>query len=154
MVVVETETVINAPAATIWAVVTNPTYMPKLYPDILTSVADSPGPATSNQKIHLAGKVGRRRLDMFAKTTEVVKEEKLVMTSTVGGAIFKSYNSVILLEANGETTTVKSKFEYELNLEHLEKIFNTFALEQLVLDNLKGYSRNLKEISELLPVPE
>ena len=91
---------------------------------------------------------------MFAKTTEVIKEKKLVMTSTVGGAIFKSYSSIILLEASGETTTVKSRFEYELNLEHLEKIFNTVALEQLVRDNLKGYSRNLKEISELLPVPE
>ena len=101
MVVVETETVINAPAATIWAVVTNPTYMPKLYPDILTSVADSPGPATSNQKMHLAGKVGRRRLDMFAKTTEVVKEEKLVMTSTVGGAIFKSYNFCYFTRGQG-----------------------------------------------------
>ncbi len=154
MVVVETETVINARAATIWAVVTDPSYMPKLYPDILTSVADSPGPATADQKLHLTGKVGRRRLDMFAKTTEVIKEKKLVMTSTVGGAIFKSYSSIILLEASGETTTVKSRFEYELNLEHLEKIFNTVALEQLVRDNLKGYSKNLKEISELLPVPE
>jgi hypothetical protein len=28
------------------------------------------------------------------------------------------------------------------------------ALEQLVWDNLKGYSKNLKEISELLTVPE
>jgi hypothetical protein len=91
---------------------------------------------------------------MFAKTTEVVKEKKLVMTSTVGGAIFKSYNSIIQLEASGEATIVRSKFEYELNLEHLEKVFNTVALEQLVRDNLKSYSKNLKEISELLSVPE
>ena len=37
---------------------------------------------------------------------------------------------------------------------YLGKVFNLLLLERLVADNLRAYSRNLKDICELLPVAE
>lgn len=153
MTKLETVSEVNAPVAAVWAVPTDSSHTPKLYPNILTSTVDPPGPTVVGQKLHLVGRAGRRKLEIFAETTELVKEKKIVGRNRPGG-IFKSFNSTILLVTKGKSTTVRSRFEYELNMGYLGKVFNMVLMERLVMDNLKAYSQNLKEISELIPVPE
>ena len=151
--VVESITEVDAPVATVWDVLTNPAYTPKIYPDILFSTAEPSGPSVVGQKVHLVGKVGRRKLELFAEVMEVVKEKKLV-TVNKPGRIFRSYKSIFLLEPRAKGTIVRAKFDYELNLGGLGKVFNVIVLERLMKDNMKGFSKNLKEICELIPVSD
>lgn len=146
-------TEIHAPAASIWDVLMEPLYIPKLYPNILTAKTDPPGRTVVGQKFHLVGQAGRRRLEIFAETTELIEGRK-VSTRQAPGGMFKTFQSSIALEPKSvDVTTVLTSFEYELSMGYLGKVFNLVLLERLVTDNLKAYARNLKEISELLPVP-
>ncbi len=58
--VLETVVEIHAPVAAVWNVLTDSSYTPKLYPDILTSAVDPPGPSVVGQKTHLVGRGPRR----------------------------------------------------------------------------------------------
>jgi uncharacterized membrane protein len=143
---------IAAPVKTVWEVLMDPSYVPKLYKDVLTVEVNPPGRGTVGQKFHIVGKAGRRKLEIFAETTELVTEKRIVATNVPGG-LFRSFSSLILLDAKGGATEVKTTFEYELSMGYLGKVFNMVLLERLVMDNLKSYTHNLKEICELLPLP-
>jgi carbon monoxide dehydrogenase subunit G len=144
---------INAPSSAVWSVLKDSSYIPKLYPDVISVESDPPGVTTVGTKYHILGKAGRRKLEIFAETVEFVEEKKAVTKNNPGG-LFKSFFSVVELEQNGTETTVKISFEYELSMGYLGKIFNLVVLERLVMDNLKAYTRNLKDFSELLALPE
>ena len=68
--------------------------------------------------------------------------------------MFREFEATILLVPRGPKTEVKTIFRYELSMGYLGKVFNLLLLERLVADNLRAYSRNLKDICELLPVAE
>lgn len=145
-------TEVHSSTDTIWSVLMDATYIPKLYPDVLTCTVDPPGPNTVGQKFHITGKAGRRRLEIFAKTVEIVEGKRVVTTQAPGG-MFKSFESEIVLDPKTGVTNVLTSFEYELSMGYLGKVFNMVLLERLVTDNLKAYSKNLKEICELMPLP-
>jgi hypothetical protein len=142
---------VHAPPTAVWDVLMDPDYVPKLYPDVISVVADPPGRTVVGQKFHITGKAGRRRLEIFAESIELVPEKKLV-TRNLPGGLFKSFESVVLLEGKGATTDVRVTFQYELSQGYLGRVFNVLLLERLVKDNLKSYTHNLKDISELMPV--
>ncbi|MDG6925899.1 MAG: SRPBCC family protein [Nitrososphaerota archaeon] len=145
-------TEVHSPVETIWSVLMDPSYIPKLYPDVLTAEVDPPGRTNVGQTFHITGRAGRRKLEIFAETIEIV-ERKKVGTRQRPGGLFKSFESRILLEPNGKVTNVLTSFNYELSMSYLGRVFNMVLLERLVSDNLRAYSKNLKDICELLPLP-
>jgi uncharacterized protein YndB with AHSA1/START domain len=143
---------IQAPVETVWSVLTDPTYISKLYPDIISAQVDPPGPFTVGQKHHMVGRAGRRKLEIFAEPTEIQPNKRLVTRNDAGG-LFKSFEETILTTSMGKGTEVSATFEYELSMGYAGKIFNMLVLERTVKDNLAGFTRNLKDLSELLPLP-
>ncbi len=142
---------VHAPPTAVWDVLMDPDYVPKLYPDVVSVVADPPGRTSVGQKFHITGKAGKRRIEIFAESIELVTEKKAV-TRNLPGGLFKSFESIVLLEARGSATSVKVTFQYELSMGYLGKVFNVLLLERLVKDNLKSYTHNLKDICELTPM--
>jgi hypothetical protein len=59
----------------------------------------------------------------------------------------------VFLEPMGQQTKVKVVFEYTLVSEYANTITQEEFLNSRVADNLRWYTRNLKEICELLPLP-
>ena len=146
-------TEVLAPVKTIWEVLMESSFVPKLYPDVIAVVVDPPGRNVVGQKFHITGRAGRRKLEIFAETTELVTEKKVGTTNRPGG-LFKSFRSEILLVPHGATTSVQTTFQYELSMGYVGKVLNMIALERLVNDNLKAYSKNLKDVCELQPLPK
>jgi carbon monoxide dehydrogenase subunit G len=144
---------VHAPVRTVWTILNDPTYLSKLYTDVISVEVDPPGHNFVGQKVHIIGKAGRRRLEVFSETTELVPEKKIVSRNRPGG-LFKSFEAIVLLEPSGANTEVKTSFDYELSMGYLGRVFNMVMMERLVMDNLKSYSKNLKEICELMPIPE
>ena len=142
---------VHASSTTIWEVLMNPLYLSKLYPDVLSSEVDPPGRNFVGQKIHTIAKAGRRRVEIYGETIELVTEQRIVSRNRPGG-FFKSFESIIMLRPKGTGTEVKASLEYELSMGYLGKVFNLVMLERAVMDNLAAYTRNLKEICELLPI--
>jgi carbon monoxide dehydrogenase subunit G len=143
---------VQATVPMIWDILTDPAYLPKLYPNVITIETDRPGRNLVGTKTHLVLMAGRRRMEVFAETVELVTERKMRIRNRPGG-LFASFESVIFLEPKGDSTELRMSFDYELSMGYLGKLFNLIMMERLVTDNLKSYMRNLKEISELIPVP-
>jgi carbon monoxide dehydrogenase subunit G len=144
---------IAATPETVYATLTNTSYIIKIFRDAVSVDIDPPGNSVVGQRYHLVGKAGRRKLDIYLEVAELVPNRKVITVQRPGG-LFKSFESAIVLDAEGEGTSVLTSFDYELSMGYLGKVFNMVLLERLVSDNLKAYSRNLKEICELLPLPK
>jgi carbon monoxide dehydrogenase subunit G len=144
---------IDAPTGTIWAVLTDPSYLPKLYPDIVTVEANPPGRTVRGQNCTLIGRVGTSKIRVAIQFTTVDPEVRLVSKSIPGG-LFASFEHTITLEPMGPRTMTNARFDYSLSPQYLEKVPDAKLLEHVVEDNLRIYIRNLKEICELLPLPE
>lgn len=153
MTKVQKVSLVNAPVSSVWSVLMDPAYTPKLYPDVISLEMNPPGPAAVGQTFHTLIKVGRRKIEIFAETVEVETEEKVVVRGRPGG-LFESFERVVLLEPKGSDTLVRANFEFELSMGYLGNVFNPLVVERLVKDNLKSYAANLKNISELLPLPQ
>ena len=143
---------IDAPIDTIWDVLTDTSYIVKLFRDAVAVKVDPPGRSFVGQKYHLIGKVGRRRIEIFLQVSELVAKSKVVTVHTPGG-LFKSFQQETLLHPGVGATVAKTTFEYELSLGYVGKVLNQILVERLVRDNLTSYSNTLKELSELLPLP-
>jgi carbon monoxide dehydrogenase subunit G len=143
---------VDTPVSTVWNVLSEPSYLPKLYPAVVTVQADPPGPASPGQRYDLLQRVGSMRLRAVTQVSSVVPESRLVTTGLPGG-LFASFRHTVTLIPNGLRTRVKVEFEYTISPEYLAKVPPGAKLEATVDANLRGYTRNLKEICELLPLP-
>jgi hypothetical protein len=143
---------VHASGPVVWNVLVDPLYLSKLYPDVLSAEVEPPGRNFVGQKTHMIARAGRRRIEIYGETVELVTEKKIVSRNRPGG-LFKSFESVIMLRPKGTGTEVMASFEYELSMGYLGRVFNVVMLERSVTDNLTAYSRNLKEFCELVPLP-
>lgn len=136
----------------VWEVLTDTSYIVKLFRDAVMVTADPPGRSQVGQKYHLVGKAGRRRVEFFLEVTELVPES-VVVTRQLPGGLFKRFMQKTVLEADAGMTRAVTVFDYELSLSYIGKALNIILVERLVKDNLISYSNTLKELSELLPLP-
>ncbi|MDA4123216.1 MAG: SRPBCC family protein [Thaumarchaeota archaeon] len=153
MTKVELVSEVFAPVKTVWNVLMEPAYVPKLYPNVITVEVDPPGRNRLGQKFHIVGRAGKRKLEIFSETVELIEEKRTVNRQLPGG-LFKSFTQVVTLEDKGMGTMVRTTFEYEISMGYIGKLFNVVLLERLVTDNLKAYNSALKAICELIPLPE
>ena len=89
-------------------------------------------------------------MEVFAETVELVSEKTMRIRNRPGG-LFASFESAIFLKPKGDHAELRMSFEYELSMGYLGKLFNMVMMERLMLDNLRSYLRNPKEICELVP---
>jgi uncharacterized membrane protein len=149
---VEDTVEVDAPSGTIWNVLTDPSYLPKLYAYILTVESDPPGRTVHGQRCSLVGRIGTRKIKIIIQFTAVDLERRLV-SRHVPGALFGSFEHIVTLTPDAMRTQVKTEFEYSLSPEYVQKVPDAAMLERMVNESFRAYARNLKEICELLPLP-
>ncbi|MGA2198481.1 MAG: SRPBCC family protein [Nitrososphaerales archaeon] len=135
----------------VWDVLTDPNYIPKLYPDLLNIVVDPPGRARVGQYRTLNGRVGKRLIEFKTKVAELVPLQRFVIAGRRGGA-FESFSEVIELEGVKEGTMVGALFLFKVSDAYFGPGFDLLALEKAARLNQEMYVKNLKELSELKPV--
>jgi Polyketide cyclase / dehydrase and lipid transport len=150
---IEDVTDIDSSSATVWHVLTDLSYLPKLYSNVITVEMHPPGPAAIGQRVTILGKVGPMKIEIFIEFTRVDTQACLVSRAVPGG-VFKSFEQTIVLTPVVFRTTAKIRFDYELSPAYEAKVPDVALLERLAGDNLRAYSRNLKEICELMPLSE
>jgi len=148
----EGSTEIDAPRWSVWSVITDPSYLPKLYLDAITVELDPPGPIRLGQKCRILGKVGSMRVEVPIQFSRVEPEACLAHKSVPGG-VFRTWDQTVSLKAVGLRTAAKAEFEYELSPEYSSKVADVQTWQRVVADNLLGYLPRVKEICELLSLP-
>ncbi len=144
---------ISASPEIVWSIVADPSYVPKLAPDILTNEVDPPGMATVGQRGHTIGKIAGRRVEIFTETTEVQPNKKIVFTQRPGG-LFKSFSVALTLEPSKKGTRATQQFRYEPSLGYLGKVLGSLVVNRSVQKNAKAFLTNAKEIAELKAMPK
>lgn len=147
----QSKVLIDAPVSAVWDVLTDPEYVPRLYPDAISIEANPPGRSAIGQEYRIVGKVGRRRLLILTRLTELVPEKRIV-TSNKPGGLFRSFMQTIDVTSKGGKTEVDLTYEYEIAAGYIGKILNEILLARLVKDNISGYGKNLKQLCELIPI--
>ncbi len=153
MPTVEQTVDISASPETVWSIVADPSYIPKLVPDIISNEVDPPGMATVGQKGHTVGKIGGRKVEIFTETTEVQPNRKLVFAQRPGG-LFKSFSVALTLEPSKKGTRATQQFRYEPSLGYLGKVLSSLVVNRSVRKNAKAFLTNAKEIAELKEMPK
>ncbi|MGD0638504.1 MAG: SRPBCC family protein [Nitrososphaerales archaeon] len=143
---------ILSPARTVWEVLTDASYLPKLYPDLMTSEIHPPGTLKVGSYMKALAKLGKVRVEVDVEVTRADPQVCFATRQKPGG-LFKTFSQVVLLEPMGQQTKVKVVFDYTLVSEYANTITQEQFLDSRVADNLRWYTRNLKEICELLPLP-
>jgi carbon monoxide dehydrogenase subunit G len=143
---------ITASPDAVWEILTDSSYLPKLYPDALSTQVDPPGRSHVGQMYTTLSRVGRRKVEVLSELTQLEPKSKLVTRSRQGG-IFKFFEQSVTMQPSGSGTRVRMTFEYEYAMGLVGKVLNAVLIERLLRDNLDAYAANLKEICELLPMP-
>jgi carbon monoxide dehydrogenase subunit G len=143
---------VAAKPETVWSVVADPSYLPKLYPDILTAVPSQPGPVRVGTKVDITGKLAGRRIQAPTEITGVEENRRLVVEQVPGGFL-KKYLSTTTLEPSKRGTKVTVNVEYEAAAGYLGKALSVLVANRAIRNNILKSLTNLKEISELKSPP-
>jgi hypothetical protein len=137
----------------VWRVLSDPTFLPKLYNDAVTVEATPPGPSALGQTLKILARVAGVRVVVLARVTRFEKES-VFETKVVPGGLFSSFDHLVTLRVLGWGTDVKIKFHYGVAPEYATKVPDLKVLERALDLNFRAYAKNLKDISELIPLPE
>ncbi|MGA2666317.1 MAG: SRPBCC family protein [Nitrososphaerales archaeon] len=152
MTKIESDVQIEAPVEAVWDILSDTSYIVKLFRDAVTVAVDRPGRSYVGQKYHLIGKAARRKIEVNLVVVEVEPGTKVVTKQTPGG-LFRTFKQSTTLEPAHGGTMARTTFEYELSAGYLGKVLNRVLIQTMVKDNLASYSSTLKDLSELLPFP-
>jgi len=144
---------ILSPPKTVWRVLSDPTYLPKLYNDAVTVQAEPPGSSAIGQTLKILARVAGVRVVVMARFTRVEKE-KCLESRVVPGGLFSAFDHLVTLTVLGWGTEARVSFQYTVAPEYASKVPDMAVLERALNDNFRTYAKNLKDISELLPLPE
>ena len=78
---------IGASPETVWGILSDFTYMSKIFPDVVSAKVDPLGPAAVGQIIKILGKMAGRKKEMSAEDSEVEHEKKLEVKADPGGPV-------------------------------------------------------------------
>jgi carbon monoxide dehydrogenase subunit G len=143
---------VAASPETVWGILVDPTYIPKLYPDILTAVPNEPGLAKVGTTVAMVGKIAGRKINVDTEVTEMETNSKLVVRTLPGG-IMKKYLSTTSLEPTKRGSKVTVKVEYEAAAGYLGKALSVLVVNRTIRNNILKSLQNLKEISQLKSLP-
>lgn len=143
---------IDSPRWSVWAVITDPSYFPKLYLDAISVQLDPPGPVRTGQRCTILGKVGKTRVEVPIQFTTVDRDFCLAHRALPGG-LFAKWNQTVTLSPRGLRTIGRVESEYDLAPAYSSKVADIPTWNRVVSRNLLGYLPRVKEICELLSLP-
>ncbi len=143
---------IAASPETVWKIAADPTLAPKIFPNVISVIAEPPGMAHIGQKVTLTGKIAGRRVRNTNETTEVVPNKKLVFKGVPGG-LLKTLVRTLTFEPTKKGTRVTAKTEYEASVGYLGKVLSVLVVNRTLKKNLEVSENNLKELAELKELP-
>jgi len=143
---------IVSPRSTVWKVLVDPSFLPKLYPDVISVETSPPGMLKVGTKARILAKLGKVKVEAHVEVTRA-DDEVCFATRQSPGGLFSTFQQTVLLHADAMDTKVKVVFEYTLLGDYAATITQAEFLDSRTADNLRWYTRNLKEICELLPLP-
>jgi carbon monoxide dehydrogenase subunit G len=138
---------------TVWSIISDPTLVPKVYPDAVSITSTPPGMAQVGQKNEIVAKVGGRRTHMTTETDEVVPNKKLVFHQIPGG-LMKTFVNTTTLEPSKKGTRLTIKTEYEASAGYLGKALSVLFVNRVAKKNLQVSADNIKELAELKELPQ
>ena len=144
---------ILSPPKTVWRVLSDPTFIPKLYNDAVTIEVDPPGPVHEGQSAKVLARIAGVKVVVMVRFTEVEKEVYLG-SKVIPGGLFDAFDHTVALRALGWGTEAKITFAYSVAPQYASKIPDMPLLERALNENFRTYALNLKDISELIPLPE
>lgn len=143
---------IDSPRWTVWSILTDVSYVPKLYTNAITVDVSPPGPLAVGTKCTIVGKIGSVQVVVPTQYTTVDREVRLV-SKVLPGSMFRAFTQAFDLVALGLKTRVDATFEYDVAPESLGRVADAQTLDAVIKENLGGYLPRLKEICELIPLP-
>ncbi len=152
MPIIEQTVEISASPQTVWSIVADPSYFPKLIPDVISNEVNPPGMATVGQKSHVIAKLAGRKVEAFGEATEVVPNKRLVTRQRPGG-LFKTFSATTTLEPTKKGTRATQSLEYEVSMGYLGRVLSGLVVNRFIRKNAKASLANLKEIAELKEMP-
>lgn len=150
--VFSSSTEIDSPRWTVWSVLTDLSYVPKLFSNAITVEVVPPGPPSVGHKCTILGKIGSVQVVIPTQYTTVEREVRLV-SKVLPGGVFSTFTQAFDLVAMGLKTKVNATFEYEVAPESLGKVADAETMDAVIQEDLAGYLPRLKEICELIPLP-
>jgi carbon monoxide dehydrogenase subunit G len=145
---------ISASPETVWSIITDPSMVPKMFPDVVSCVSDPPMPAPPavGNKLIMTAKIAGRRVQQSLELTEVIQNKK-VSTRQLPGGLFKTYASSFSLEPSKKGTRTTESAEFEVSAGYLGKVLSTLVVNRTVRKNILVSLTNLKELAELKELP-
>jgi hypothetical protein len=144
---------ILSPPKTVWRVLSDPTFIPKLYNDAVTIEVDPPGPVRVGQSAKVLARVANVKVVVMVKFTKV-ESEAYLESKVVPGGLFDAFDHTVALRVLGWGTEAKITFAYSVAPLYATKVPDMAQLEKALSVNFRTYAQNLKDISELIPLPE
>jgi uncharacterized protein YndB with AHSA1/START domain len=141
---------IEAKPESVWEVLMDPHYVPKLYPDMLNIKVDPPGRTAVGQKRTLSGRAGKRLVEFHTEVLDVQPLKRFEVGGRPGG-VFEEFSEVIELEPVKGGTQVKVAYVFKLSEDYFGPMFYLSTLEQMAVSNEEVYIQNLKALAELRP---
>jgi len=141
---------VEAKAESVWEVLVDPYYTPKLYPDMINIKADPPGRAVVGQKRTLGGRAGKRLIEFHTEVSEIVTNKTFALKGRPGGAMEEFTEVVELAPAKGGTE-LKVTYVFKISEAYFGPQFDLLTLEQMAVRNQEVYIKNLKALAELRP---
>jgi len=145
---VQVSLLVEAGPEAVWDVLTDPNYIPKLYPDLLNASVDPPGRAAVGQNRKFEARAGKRLIEIKTRVSEMVPLKKFAVTGRRGSALDTFLETVELEKVKGGTL-VRILFEFKVSEAYFGPGFDLFALNQAAKLNEELFAKNLKELSEL-----
>ncbi len=150
---VERNILIATPPENVWRILSDVGYMPKIFPDVVSTRADPEGPVAVGQKIKILGKMAGMTMEMSAEVEQVEPNRKLVVRALPGGPVKGYLNTLTLEPTKKGGTKVSSMAQYELASGYLGKLVGTAVAGRIARKNAAESLKNLKELAELKEMP-
>jgi len=139
---------IAAPPEVVWSIIADPSFVPKLYPHIISISPAHSRIATVGNSVTLTAKVAGRKMTASMVATEVIPNKKFSYKHGTEGFLSK-YLCSIVLEPTKKGTKVTETADFEAHGGYLGKAASKILVHRRVKENVLESLKNLKEIAEL-----
>ncbi|MDA4123175.1 MAG: SRPBCC family protein [Thaumarchaeota archaeon] len=148
MPILEKSVEVLAPPEVVWSIIADPSFVPKLYPHVISVTPGHSRIATVGKSVTITAKAVGRKMTASLVATEVVPNTKFSYKHLPDG-FFDKYLCSIELEPTKKGTRLNERVEYEAHAGYLGKAMSKLVAHKVIKDNVLQSLKNVKEIAEL-----